>query len=153
MKRDDVVVELQRRINLIRIVNGYDFDVTSILRNPEEETDPRLMPCVNMFELLEGTVKGQHRSGSVAPVYLKQLRLALELWYISTTEGECSRDIQTFLKYIRQVEFSDGSNFGGLASEVIEEEVSSVLRPGVGNNVVGIGQILTVTYFEDFSNL
>ena len=153
MKRDDIVIEIQARLNLITVGNGHPFDVDYIFRNPDEEPSPEQMPAINIFEMPDITTGGQQRKASDLPVYERQFTVALELWYKSVNPGIVSKDIMTFLKASRQVIFSDGVTLGGLVSMVLEEETSRVFRPDIKNNVVGIGQVLQFTYIEDFSNL
>ena len=37
MIRDEVIIEIQNRLNVIRVVNGYDLNLSFIERNPEED--------------------------------------------------------------------------------------------------------------------
>lgn len=153
MIRDILVKELQRRLTLIKEVNGDPFDLDFVLRNPETEPDPAFMPTANIFEFPDVTTKAQSRSSTTPPVLSKEFSVAIELWYVSDSEGETTPDIMTFLKLARQKEFSDGITFGKRCSGVREEEVSRVFRPKIGSHIVGIGQVLTFEYMEDFSNL
>jgi hypothetical protein len=152
LQRDNIVVEIQSRLNLIKIANGYDFDIRYIFRNPEGEPSPDLMPLTNIFEFSSSTVDETMRRGAKEkPVYKKFFRVVLEHWYNSASKGECSRDITTFLKAARLAIFADGQTLGGLASIIVEEEVSRVYRPM--HNVVGIGEVLSIQFTEDFNNL
>jgi hypothetical protein len=146
------VVEIQRRLNLIKIANGHPFDIQYVFRNPEEEPSPELMPLTNIFEFPSVTQDSTLRRGaSQKPAYKKFFRVALEHWYNSTTVGETSRDIMKFLESSRKVLFSDGQTLGGRASLVMEEEESRVYRPL--RTVVGIGQVIVFDYVEDFNQL
>ena len=152
MQRDRIVVEIQRRINSIKIANGYEFDIRYVYRNPEGEPSPDLMPMTNIFEFPSTTVDETMRRGAKQkPVYKKFFRVAMEHWYNSDSMGETSRDIMQFLKAARLAIFSDGQTLGGLASLVVEEEESRVYRPL--QNVVGIGEVLAIQFTEDFNNL
>lgn len=152
MQRDSIVIEIQRRINLIKIANGHPFDIRYVFRNPEGEPSAEMMPMTNIFEFPSVTMDETMRRGAKQkPVYKKFMRVALEHWYNSTSRGECSRDIMKFLKASRQEIFSDGQILGGLASLVIEEEESRVYRPQT--TVVGIGEVLAIQFTEDFNNL
>lgn len=152
MQRDNIVVEIQRRVNLIKTENGHPFDVRYVYRNPEGEPSPDLMPMTNIFEFPSTTVDETMRRGaSQKPVYKKFFRVALEHWYNSDSRGEANRDIMIFLKASRQVLFSDGQTLGGLASLMVEEEESRVYRPL--QNVVGIGEVLAIQFTEDFNKL
>lgn len=151
MQRDDIVVEIQRRVNLIKIANGHPFDIRYVFRNPEGEPSPDLMPMTNLFEFPSTTIDSVKRGASQKPIYKKFFRIALEHWYNSASKGETSRDIMTFLKASRGVLFSDGQTLGGLASIVVEEEESRIYRPL--QNVVGIGEVLGIEFTEDFNNL
>lgn len=153
MKRDDILVEVMTRLYAITQANGYTFDISYVFRNPEEEPDPRRMPCINLFELPDVTQTERKRGASLPPVYAKEFTLILEMWYVSSEEGSCSRDIMIFLKHVRTAIFQDGITLGGLASQVTEAEVSRVFRPGIANHVVGLGQVLQFLFLEDFSNL
>lgn len=152
MQRDDIVIEIQRRLNLIKIANGHPFDIQYVFRNPEGEPSAEIMPMTNIFEFPSVTVDETMRRGArQKPVYKKFFRVALEHWYNSASRGECSRDIMLFLKASRQVLFSDGQILGGLASLIVEEEESRVYRPQT--TVVGIGEVLAIQFTEDFNNL
>lgn len=151
MQRDNIVVEIQRRVNLIKEENGHPFDIRYVYRNPEGEPSPDLMPMTNIFEFPSTTIESAKRGATQKPVYKKFFRVALEHWYNSDSRGECSRDIMIFLKASRQVLFSDGQTLGRLASLVVEEEESRIYRPL--QNVVGIGEVLAIQFTEDFNNL
>ena len=152
MRRDDIVVEIQRRMNLVKIANGYDFDIAHVFRNPDGEPSPDLMPMTNIFEFPSTTTDETMRRGAKQkPVYKKFFRVALEHWWNSTNAGEASRDIMQFLKASRQTIFSDGQTLGGVATLVVEEEESRIYRPL--QYVVGIGEVLAIQFIEDFNNL
>ena len=151
MRRDDIVVEFQRRMNSIKIVNGYDFDVANVRRNPEGEPAPELMPMTNIFEFPSTTIDSAKRGASQKPSYKKFFRVVLEHWYNSASLGAASRDIMQYLKAARLAVFIDGQTLGGLASIVVEEEESRIYRPL--QNVVGIGEVFGIEFTEDFNNL
>jgi hypothetical protein len=153
MIRDDAVVEIIRRLNTIQVVNGYEFNFIAASRNPEHEPSPDRMPHTNIFEFPEITLGAHSRGSSIPPSYKKEFQVVLEHWYKSATRGETTKDILTFLTASRKVLFTGGTTLGGICQEVIESEVSRVYRPQVGNHVVGVGQVLTITYIEDFNNL
>ena len=153
MQRDLIVVEIQRRLNLITIANGHDFDINLVYRNPEGEPSPNIMPMSNIFEFPSFTTEPSRRGGSQMPEYRQDFQVVLEHWYKSTSLGACSRDIMNYLKSAREVVFSDGQRLGGLAQAVVESEVSRVYRPPIGSNAVGIGQVLNILFVEDFNNL
>lgn len=154
MRRDNIVVEIQRRVNLIKIANGHDFDIRFVFRNPEEEPSPDLMPMTNIFEFPSVTTDSASSRGARSkPIYKQEFRVVLENWYLSESRGKVSRDIMKFLKSTREVIFSDGQTLGGLADLVMEEEVSRVYRPPVDNKAVGIGQVLLIHFKEDFNAL
>lgn len=138
-------------MNLIKIANGYAFDISHVYRNPDREPSPELMPMTNIFEFPSSTIESAKRGVSRKPVYKKFLRVVLEHWYNSESLGETSRDIMAYLRAARLTIFSDGQSLGGLASLVEEEEESRVYRPG--QNVVGIGEVLGIEFIEDFNNL
>lgn len=151
MIRNEVVVEIIRRLNFITTANGYDFDFILASRNPENEPSPDRMPMTHIFEFPELTVESSKRGASVPPVYKKQFMVVLEHWYHSTNRGSTTPDILKFLRYARKVLFQDGTTLGGVCREVEETELSRIYRPPIGNNVVGVGQVLRVTYVEDFN--
>lgn len=151
MQRDSIVVEIQTRMNSIKIANGYAFDVRHVLRNPEGEPSPELMPMTNIFEFPSTTTESGKRGASQKPIYKKFFRVVLEHWYNSTSMGETSRDIMKYLKASRLALFIDGQTLGGRASIVVEEEESRVYRPL--QNVVGLGEVLGIEFTEDFNKL
>ena len=154
MRRDNIVVEIQKRVNSITIANGFTFDIAYVYRNPDEEPSPDIMPLTNIFEFPSITLESApSRGGKSKPIYKQEFRVILENWYLSDSRGKTSRDIMTFLKHTRDVVFADGQTLGGLADLVQEEEVSRVYRPPVDNKAVGIGQVLLILFKEDFNNL
>lgn len=154
MRRDDIVVEIQTRLNLITTANGHSFNIQYVFRNPEEEPKSDLMPMTNIFEFPSMTIDSAPRRGARSkPIYKQEFRVVMEHWYLSTSAGRVSRDIMTYLKSSREVIFSDGQTLGGLADIVVEEEVSRVYRPPVDSKAVGIGQVLLIQFKEDFNNL
>lgn len=153
MIKDDAVKEIQRRLNLITIANGHPFTNSYVFRNPEDEPSPDLMPCVNIFEMEDAAIHLQARNASSPPISTQNLRLVLEMWYKSTSQGAGSVDIMLFLKSVRTVLFSDGITLGGAVKQMAEVEISRVFRPAISNKVFGIGVVLELVYIEDFSNL
>jgi hypothetical protein len=151
LQRDRIVVEIQTRLNSIKIVNGYAFDIEHVFRNPEGEPAPELMPMTNIFEFPSTTIESAKRGATKKPIYKKFFRVVLEHWYNSNSLGETSRDIMQYLKASRLAIFSDGQTLGGLASIVVEEEESRIYRPL--QKVVGIGEVLSIEFTEDFNNL
>ncbi len=153
MIKDDAVKEIQRRLYLITTANGHSLDNSYVFRNPEDEPSPDLMPCVNIFEMEDSPIHLQTRSASTPPISTQNLRLVLEMWYKSTSQGAGSVDIMLFLKSVRTVLFSDGITLGGTVKQMAEVEVSRVFRPAISNMIFGIGVVLELLYIEDFSNL
>lgn len=154
MLRDKIVIEIQRRLNLITTANGHPFDIQYVFRNPEEEPKSDLMPMSNIFEFPSMTIdSAKSRGAGSLPVYRQQFRVVIEHWYLSTSAGRTSKDIMQYLKASREVIFSDGQTLGRLAELVQEEEVSRVYRPPVDTKAVGIGQVLLILFKEDFNNL
>jgi len=154
LQRDNIVVEIQKRVNGITIANGHGFDIQYVYRNPEEEPSSELMPMTNIFEFPSITLESAASRGARSkPIYKQEFRVVLENWYLSTSRGKTSRDIMQYLKSTREVIFVDGQTLGGLADLVMEEEVSRVYRPPVDNKAVGIGQVLLIHFKEDFNNL
>lgn len=154
MKRSSIVSEVMRRLNTIKIANGYTFDMKYVFQNPEDEPLVETMPCVNLFEFPEITLEQtKNRGASQPPIYTKEFKIVIESWYASASRGNTSKDITTFLKHNRQVLFGDGITLSRLCNLLEESEVSRVYRPAIGNNVVGIGQVLTIRYIEDFNAL
>jgi len=152
--RDSIISEVMSRLYQIKTTNGYAFTVKYVFQNPEDEPLVDAMPCINLFEFPEVTLEGtKNRGASSPPIYTKEFKIVLESWYSSATRANTSKDITTFLKYNRKVLFSDGINLGRLCALLEESEVSRVYRPPIGNNVVGIGQVLTIRYVEDFNAL
>lgn len=153
MTRDTAIIEILKRLNSIKIVNGFDFDVSLIQRNPEEEPSGDRMPSISLFEFPDTTKSKNQRGSNQPPIYDREMSTILELWYRSASEGETTRDIMKFLRYVRYVLFSDGVTLGKKVYNIDEEETSRVYRPGIGNNIVGIGMILVINYLEDFSQI
>lgn len=153
MKRDDTVIEIQRRLNQIRIVNGYDLNLTFIERNPEEDPDPLRMPMASVFEFPDVTTEIRSRGSTIPPCYRREFTILLELWYKSSSEGEVSRDISTFVRNARYALFNDGTTLGKVVTGLEEVELSRVYRPGLSGFIGGIGIVLKAQFVEDFNNI
>jgi hypothetical protein len=153
VNRDDAIIEILKRLNSIKTTNGFDFDISLIQRNPEEEPSGDRMPSISLFEFPDVTKSKNRRGANLPPIYDREMSVILELWYKSTSEGQTTRDIMKFLRYVRYVLFSDGVTLGKKVHNIDEEETSRVYRPGIGNFIVGIGMILVVNYLEDFSQI
>lgn len=154
MKRDRIVIEIIRRLNLIKEVNGYTFDLKMALRNPENEPSIDNMPMTNIFEFPEITLgEAKRRGASQPPIYTKELTVVMEHWYASDSRGSTTNDVYTYLSHSRKVLFLDGITLGRLCNNVEETEISRVYRPPIGNNIVGIGQVLNFRFIEDFAEL
>jgi len=154
MKRENLVVEIMKRLYSIKTANGYVFDISMVVRNPENEPEIDHMPMTNLFEFPEITIDETKRRGaSQPPIYTKEMTIVLEHWYVSASRGETTKDIYKYLSSARKAIFQDGITLGRLCSGVKETEISRVYRPPVGNNVVGIGQVLSIHFVEDFANL
>jgi len=153
MVRESIIQELQLRMNSITVLDGYTNTVKYVFRNPEVEPSPETMPCINIFELEDLSVEFAKRSSSSPPIVKKNMRVALESWLQSSSEGNVSKDVSLFLKDIRTALFFDGTTLGDKAANVSESELSRVFRPGISNFIGGIGIILEVIYIEDFSHL
>ena len=153
MKRDIAIIEILKRINSIKIANGFSFDISLIQRNPDEEPSGDYMPSVSVFEFPDVTISKNKRGASIPPVYQREMTVVLELWYRSSSEGETTRDIMTFLEYARYVLFNDGVTLNRKVNNIDEAETTRIYRPGLGNNIVGVGMVLTVEYLEDFGTI
>ena len=153
MNRNTIAKEIQKRLVAITTGNGYSYSVTAVLRNPEEEPSPDLMPIITMFELTDRIDEERRLGASRMPAYKRSFQVALELWRKSTTSGLVSQDVLTMLSDVRKVIFADGTTLGGIASHVVELETSRIFRPPIGNYVGGIGILLEIKYTEDFSLL
>lgn len=153
MQREIIIRELQGRLNDILIVNGYLVDVSYVFRNPEKEPSPDVMHCINIFEMEDTTVKVSTRGASIPPIYTKNFRVALEMWFKSASNGKVSTDVSDFLRSTRKSIFQDGVTLGGVASMVTEMETSRIFRPAISNYIGGIGIALEIIYIESYLNL
>jgi hypothetical protein len=153
LSRDAAIVEILTRLNFIKIINGFDFNLRLIQRNPEEEPSGDYMPSISLFEFPDVTRSKNKRGADLPPIYHREMTLILELWYKSLSEGQTTKDITKFLRYVRYVLFHDGVTLNGLVNNIEETETTRVFRPGVGNFIVGIGVVINVGYLEDFSKI
>jgi hypothetical protein len=142
-EREDIVAELWSRL---AAVDGVMFTA----RNPKAEPKVENMPCIQFWEMAdvveESTKRGDY------PAYKRALRVVVESFVKSTEEAKTSQDLKDFIVKVKQQIYRDGASLGRRCN-VTEIESSRVLRPPVGENVIGLGIVFELRYIETTSKL
>lgn len=149
--RDTAIKEIMRRIYGITTNAGYTFSMKRVIRNPKTEPHVEDMPCTNIFESDDFTIKKSQRGATKMPAYGRRFEVWLESWIEATSEGKSSEEIIYFLQALRSALFRDGITLGGLVIEFNEMQTSRIYRPEIGDHVIGIGTLYDVVFVEDFS--
>jgi hypothetical protein len=146
LEREQVIGELWQRLSGVK-------GVAYTARNPKAEPSVNDMPCIQFFELPEKAEPVQSRGGSSAyPAYKRVLQVAVEVFVKGTSEAACSQELWAFMEEVKKALYVRG-NVLIPNSFFIEVEGSRMLRPPTGENIIGVGMALEITYVEDTSKL
>lgn len=143
LEREKIIAELWRRL---AAVNGVRFTA----RNPKVEPSVDNMPCIQFFELDDEVQESSQRGGF--PAYKRALQVAVESFIKASTDAAATKELGDFIIGIKKALYSDGISLGHLC-QISEIRASQILRPPVGENVIGIGIIFELRYVETVSNL
>jgi hypothetical protein len=143
-ERETAIAEFWRR------VAGVD-GVVYTARNPKTPPTVDKLPAIQFFEFSDEVIDRKMMGGK--PHYRRKLTLILETFINAETEHSSTYELGLFVQKIKKAIFSDGTSLGRACSEIQETGASRVLRPPVGDNVVGIGLIFDLQYIEDISKI
>lgn len=146
LERELIIEELWSRLASVK-------GVMYTARNPKAEPNTNDMPCVQFFELPDDPTPAQSRGGVGAyPVYKRTLKVIIESFVKGTTEASSSKELGEFMQEVKKALYTNG-NVLVKDSFFVETEGSRIMRPPTGENIVGIGMVLEITYIEDISKL
>ena len=146
LEREQLIEELWSRL---ANVSGVQYTA----RNPKAEPGVDNMPCIQFFEMDDTPEPAQSRGGSAAyPAYKRTLKVIIEAFVKGTSEASSSKELAEFVLDVKRSLYTTG-NVLIPNSMFLETEGSRMLRPPTGDNVVGIGIVLEITYIEDIAKL
>lgn len=125
-------------------------NVAFTARNPKAEPSAADLPAIQFFEL-EDVVEDVSKRGGL-PVYKRRLTVAVESFISAASEGASSKEILDFVSSVKKSIYGGDASLGK-GSEIRERELTRILRPPTGANVVGLGLVLDIIYVEDISKL
>lgn len=142
-EREDIVSELWLRLSA---VEGVAFTA----RNPKVEPNVDNMPCIQFWEM-EDVVEGSTQRGGY-PSYKRALRVVVESFVKSQSDAAASQDLNAFISEVKAQIYREPAALGGLCN-ITEIESSRMLRPPVGENIIGQGIVFEFRYIETISKL
>jgi hypothetical protein len=134
------MTELEKRMTT---VTGVVF----VGRNPGKEPSTEDVPCINIFELDDPVDEMRMRGGK--PDYKRSLNVVIEFFIAGSTDAKASKELTAFWELIKQKLYAAPYGLGGLANAVYETGAGRVLRPSVGEHLIGLGMAITIRYIED----
>lgn len=158
--REQAVQEVERRLWLVTVANGFDLTIASVKRNPDSVNTR--FPCANIWELddeVETRLIGGGFEGG--PAYIRKLEILIEFFkevegggVDENMEGAASKEAKLFAQTIRYALFHNDygtydMNLGGKCDLFEEVSASRVVRPNFGNNVTGMGLTFQLTYMDN----
>lgn len=141
--RNDILAELHSRF----------WDVTGIamvLRNPRRIADELDYPFMAFFAGPDKVESMTNRGGY--KLMKRSVPIRAEIFVRATTEESAPEEIETALIAIKTELYRGGSNLGGKAIEIIEDETSELLTTNV-ELVMGIALDFHIIYTEDIAGL
>ena len=144
LERETLMAELWSRI---RSTPGVVYTA----RNPSQVPSAEQLPAIQMFEMPDTVEKQDSRGG--LPIYHRSLIVVVESFINATSEPAASKEITAFVDQVKKVIYSGGPTLGGKAKLIRETEASRVLRPKMGENIVGLGIVFAIQYIENVANI
>lgn len=145
VERELIIQELWKRLAGVT-------DVRYTARNPKVPPKVEDLPALQFFELGDTVEKVGRRGGTNYPNFHRRLRVVIEAFINPQAEGSSGKELGLFVQNVKKALFTDGSTLGKLC-EIQEVETTRVLRPPVGENIIGIGLVYDLIYVEDVSRL
>lgn len=145
LERELIIQELWRRL---AAVPGVAYTA----RNPKAEPSVDNMPCIQFFELDDKPEKHDHRGATAYPAYRRTFQVVVEAFVKGSSDAAASKELGEFMQAVKKSLYT-GGNVLHPNSFFLETEMSRMLRPPVGDNVIGVGIVLTIQYVEDISKL
>lgn len=145
LERELLIQELWRRL---ADVEGVAYTA----RNPKAEPSVSDMPCIQFFELDDEPKKSSSRGVSQSLAYRREFKVIIEAFVKGTTDAKASQELGAFMIKMKRSLYT-GGNVLTQNTEFLESAMSRMLRPPVGDNVIGVGITLTIQYIEDIGKL
>lgn len=145
LEREQLIQELWRRL---AAVTGVKYTA----RNPKAEPSVNDMPCIQFFELEDEPTKTNSRGVSQNMAYRRKMKVVVEAFVKGTTDASASQDLGKFMQELKKSLYTGGNTLIA-NSEFLETGMSRMLRPPVGDNVIGVGIVLEIQYVEDIGKL
>jgi hypothetical protein len=143
LEREAIIQELWSRL---ASVTGVAFTA----RNPKQEPSVDNLPCIQFWEMDDKVEEESARGGY--PSFKRSFDVVVEPFVLASTDASASKVLNDFIIEIKKQVYRDGVSLGGLC-RVSEAGSSRILRPPVGENVIGIGITFTFRYVETVANL
>jgi hypothetical protein len=142
LQREAIIEELEKRMTE---VSGVLF----VARNPEKAPSYDDLPCVSIFEMPD-TVDDMSKRGGM-PSYKRSFQIVLEIFISGSTATLASKELMAFMKLVKVALHAAPYGLDATCGGIREDQYGRVLRPGVGEHVIGIGLAITIFYVEDIN--
>jgi len=142
LQREKILEELEKRMTLI---SGIQF----VARNPEKQPSYNDLPCVSIFEMPDTVDEMSQRGGK--PSYKRSFQIVLEVFISGSTATLASKELMAFVKLVKVALHAAPYGLDKTCRGIREDQYGRVLRPGVGEHVIGIGLAITIFYVEDIN--
>lgn len=141
--RNEILAELHSRF----------WDITGIamvLRNPRRIADELDYPFLAFFAGPDKVEQSTNRGGY--KLLKRNVPIRAEIFVRAAAEESAPEEIESALTLMKTELYRGGSNLGGKAIEIIEDEISDLLTTNV-ELVMGIALDFHVIYTEDIASL
>lgn len=146
LKREILVSELFRRI-------GNTEGMVYTARNPISVPSSDDMPVGNLFEFDLDVLKFSISGASAIPTLEVRMPLVLEVFINAEREETATEEFLQFYSEVLKSIFSDGVSLGNKGCLLGLKQMTRILRPEAGTNVIGMGTVFEMTFIEDLVSL
>jgi hypothetical protein len=146
LKRENIVEEFERRMNLVTGVNY-------VARNPVQPPAADNVPAIMIYELTDDVEEIDMRGGSQYPNFRRSLTVVTESFVAVSEAGAASKEVMAFILEQKKALYEGGATLGGKCTSVVEVQASQILRPEMGENIAGMGLVFELRYIEDTGKL
>jgi len=143
LEREAIIQEFWSRLSQ---VTGVQFTA----RNPKTEPSVDNLPCIQFWEMDDKVEEIDGRGGY--PAHKRAFDVVAECFIKSSSDAEATKDLNDFIIELKKKVYVDGQSLAGLC-RISEVEYSRILRPPVGENVIGIGITFRFRYIETVAKL
>jgi hypothetical protein len=143
LKREQIIQTLWQRLSQVS-------DVAFTARNPKTEPNVDDLPCIQFFEMDDIVEEVSQRGGY--PAYKRLLTVVVDSFVKASEDSEATKLLNAFIGEVKKAVYADGASLGNLCS-ITESSGSRMLRPPVGENVIGQGILFELRYVENIKDL